>query len=58
MQRYPVTPHMTYVARMKRLQAEVEAVSAAGQAALFTHNLEQMRAEILLEGEGGRGGGL
>ena len=29
------------VAKVKRLQAVVEAVSAAGQAFLFTHNLEQ-----------------
>ena len=32
------------MAEVERLQAVVKAVSAAGQAALFTHNLEQLRS--------------
>ena len=33
-----------YMAQVKRLQAVVEAVSAAGLATLFTHNLDQLRS--------------
>ena len=39
-----------YVAQVKRLQAVVEAVSAAGQADLFAHNLEQLRRVFYVGG--------
>ena len=38
--------HLAYVNQVRRLQAVVQAVSAAGQAALFTHNLEQLRSAV------------
>ena len=37
------------VAKLKRLQAVVEAVSATGLAALFTHNLEWLRGAFYPE---------